>query len=192
MEIIDLTSNKFSWIPLKPAGADQKTRIVSLWADSDRGYRTVLMEFPPRWTRDAVGHQPTQEELLVVSGFVEVSGLTAREGQLLVGIPYATRSATFTPELTRVLAWFTGEAGGWQDGPADPPREMALLDLQVGAVLPPSADLRGSIQVFDELSGQSFGVDADLFWPDENEWTHLPAGSRAPVRLGRVVVKLWE
>lgn len=192
MDPINLNSQQLTWIDLQPAGAEQYTRMSTLWAESEKGLRTVLIDFPAGWRRDAVGHQPAQEELLVVSGFVEVSGLKATEGQLLLGVPYATRAATVTPESTRVLAWFTGEAGGWREGPAEPPREMEVLDLQPGMVRPAKDGLRGSVQVLTELQGESFDAEADLYWPGENIWMHLPSGARAPQKKGSVVVKFWD
>lgn len=191
MSVLDLDTADLTWIELTIAGADTPTRMSPLWSDTERELRSVIVEFPAGWRRDAVGNQPAQEEMVVLQGATHVSGLQPRVGQLLVGAPRCTRSATFSEEDCRVLVWFTGETGGWQDGPANPPVEMRLVDLELGIVRPEQEGLRGSIDVREGVAGATFDHDVDLVSVDQRKWAHLAAGAPAPDLSGQVVIKHW-
>ncbi|MFD1825482.1 MULTISPECIES: hypothetical protein [Mumia] len=191
MPILDLDQQDLSWFDLVPAGADQSTRMCALWSDDERGLRTVLVDFPDGWHRDATGNQPAQEEMVALSGAMRVSGLRAGVGELLVGPPRATRAETSNEDGTRVIVWFSGQSGGWSEGPADPPREMRVVDLAPGVVRPAEPGLNGSIEVREEVAGAVFDVDVDLLWASQQRWVHLAAGEVAPAVPGQVVVKRW-
>lgn len=191
MTLTDLDNADLTWFDLLPAGSDQVTRMCSLWKDEERGLRAVLVDFPDDWRRDMVGNQPAQEEMVALSGAMYINGLRAGVGQLLVGAPHATRSETWNEPSTRVLVWFSGASGGWQEGPHDPPVDMQVVDLVPGVVRAPQAGLNGSIEVHDDIAGRVFDQEADLLWVETAQWMHLPAGEAAPAVAGRAVVKLW-
>lgn len=191
MTVIDLDSPTRTWFDLTPAGADQATRMSSLWADDEGGLRSVLVDFPQGWRRDVTGNQPAQEEMVALKGAMLISGLRAGVGQLLVGEPHATRAATSCEGDTRVVVWFSGVSGGWSDGSADPPRDMVVVDLEPGVVRPPAVGMNGSIEVRSDVGGEVFDVDVDLLWVDQRRWAHLAAGEAAPAVPGQVVVKRW-
>ncbi|WP_110241523.1 hypothetical protein [Nocardioides gilvus] len=191
MTLVDIETADLTWFDLLPAGSSRATRMSMLWKDEERGLRSVLVDFPDDWRRETTGHQPAQEEMVALSGAMHINGLRAGVGQLLVGVPHATRADTWNEPTTRVLVWFSGEGGGWQEGPHDPPFDMQVVDLEPGVVREPREGLNGSIEVHEEIAGRVFDHDADLLWVEALRWTHLPAGTAAPEVAGRAVVKLW-
>lgn len=191
MNVIDIDNDEHGWFDLLPAGSDQVTRMASLWKDDERGFRAVLVDFPDDWRRDAVGNQPAQEEMVSLTGAMYINGLRAGVGQLLVGVPHGTRSDTYNDADTRVLVWFSGVPGGWQDGPHDPPRDMRVVDIAPGVIRPPAEGMVGSIEVHENVAGMTFDVDVDLLWLHERKFVHLAPGEVAPDAGGLCVVKRW-
>jgi hypothetical protein len=163
-----------------------------LWRDEERGLRSVLVDFPEGWRRDGLGNQPAQEEMVALQGAMRVSGLRAEVGQLLVGAPHATRSATSSEGDARVIVWFAGESGGWAEGPADPAVEMYVVDLEPGWVRPPAGGLVGAVEVREHVAeGETFDVDVDLLCVERRRFVHLAPGEGAPSIEGQVVVRHW-
>lgn len=191
MTVIDVQSADLTWFDLLPAGSEQATRMCSLWKDEERGLRSVLVDFPDDWHRTTVGNQPAQEEMVALSGAMHINGLRSAVGQLLVGVPHATRADTWNEPSTRVLVWFSGESGGWQEGPHDPPLDMEVVDLTPGVARGPRPGLNGSVEVHSDITGQLFDQEADVLWVETAQWMHLPAGVPAPAVEGTAVVKLW-
>lgn len=191
MTLVDIDTADLHWFDLLPAGSEQVTRMCALWKDEERGLRSVLVDFPDEWRRDTVGHQPAQEEMLSLTGAMYINGLRAGVGQLLVGVPHATRSQTYNDPGTRVLVWFSGASGGWEEGLPESPRDMEVVDLAPGVVRPPREGLNGSIEVHDGVKGMVFDQEADLVCVETRQWMHLAAGAPAPDLPGQVVVKLW-
>ncbi|PVG80801.1 hypothetical protein DDE18_21355 [Nocardioides gansuensis] len=191
MVVVDLRTADLEWRELTPAGADAPARMAVLHHDPVRGDRTVLVDFPDDWRRDAVGRQPSQEEMVALSGAMWLSGRRSAPGQLLVCAPWATRLETRNEPDTRVVAWFSGKAGGWVEGPADPPREVRVLDLAPGVVRPPAEGLQGSVEVREHAVGTVLETGVDLLWPASHRWAHVPAGEPLPAGEGPVVIKRW-
>ena len=151
-----------------------------LHADAERQTRTVLVQFPPGWQRDAVGHQPAGEEMVILDGALSMSGVTAGPGDYLVVEPRATRSATSVTDGTRALVWFSGPGGGWTDGPAADAGTATVAPLAAGEQRGPHAELVGTVTVHDELSEQAFEADVDVLWTEARQWAHVPAGTTSP------------
>jgi hypothetical protein len=188
---IDLTGADLAWLEHNIAGSDQPAKLVMLHADPARETRTVLVEFPPGWKRDAVGHQPAGEEMVILEGALTISGVTAGLGDYLVVEPRATRSATSVADGTRALIWFSGPGGGWTDGPAADAGTATVAPLAVGEQRGQHAELVGTVTVHDELAEQAFDADVDVLWTEDRHWLHAPAGTTVPARAGRAVVRHW-
>jgi hypothetical protein len=188
---IDLTGADLAWLEHNIAGSDQPARLVMLHADAERQTRTVLVEFPPGWKRDAVGHQPAGEEMVILDGALSISGVTAAVGDYLVVEPRATRSATSVADGTRALVWFSGPGGGWTDGAAENAGTATVSPLVAGDQRGPHAELVGSVTVHDELAERAFDADVDVLWTESRHWVHVPAGTTVPARAGRAVVHHW-
>lgn len=191
MTVLDLDASDLTWIEHTIAGADLPARMVMLHVDAERGTRTVMVQFPNGWRRDAVGHQPAGEEMVLLSGELGLSGLTATPGDLLVVEPRATRSATSVADDTRALVWFSGPGGGWTEGPAADGGTAAVTPLAAGEQRGPHAELVGSVTVHDDLPERTFDVDVDVVWPADRHYLHAPAGTTVPARAGRAVVHHW-
>ena len=191
MTVLDLDSAELTWLEHNIAGSDQPAKLVMLHADAERGTRSVLVRFPDGWRRDAVGHQPAGEEMVLLSGGLSMSGQAVEVGELLVVEPHATRSETFVADGTSALVWFSGPGGGWTDGSAGQPGAATVSPLAAGEQRPARPELVGSITVYDDLAEQSFDVDADVLWPGDRHWAFVPAGAPVPARPGRAIVHRW-
>lgn len=191
MSVVDLDSPDLAWGQHNVAGAEVPAGMVMLHADPDRPHRAVLVGFPSGWRRDATGNQPAGEEMVVVAGALNISGRTCRAGELLVAEPHATRAATSAGDDTRAVVWFTGQPGGWLEGPAAEPGALDVVALESGTVRGPRDAFPGTIEVRPDVSGETFGCGADIVWPDSRQYVHLPAGTPAPAIAGRAVVRLW-
>ena len=186
----DLTGD-LQWIEHNIAGSHQPAKLVMLHADAERQTRTVLVQFPPGWKRDAVGHQPAGEEMVILSGALSISGVTAGLGDYLVVEPRATRSATSVTDGTRALVWFSGPGGGWTDGPAVDAGAATVAPLAAGEQRGPHDELVGTVTVHDELGAQALDADVDVLWTEARQWAHVPAGTAIPTHPGRAVVHHW-
>ena len=191
MTTIDLDGSDLQWAEHNIAGSDQPAKLVMLHADAERQTRTVLVQFPPGWKRDAVGHQPAGEEMVILTGALSISGVTAGLGDYLVVEPRATRSATSVADDTRALVWFSGPGGGWTDGAADDAGTATVAPLAAGEQRGAHAELVGTVTVHDELTEQAFDADVDVLWTEGRHWAHVPAGTPVPARPGRAVVHHW-
>lgn len=192
MMIVDLYSPALSWVEMIPAGSDMPTRMSALWSDAERGFRSVLVEFPAGWRRGRAGHQPAQEEAVVIEGGLRMSGREVAVQQLLVVPPYATREKTSSHGTTVALVWMTGSVGGWQWGAAKDRGDVRVVALDRGETRPGDEVLHGSVDVRPHIGGQTFEHDVDVFWPGRREWIHLAPGDVAPDVAGRVVLKHWS
>ena len=80
MTTADLDAADLDWKEHNISGSEKPARMVMLHASAERNTRTVMVEFPPSWKRDAVGHQPAGEEMVILSGALSISGATAAAG----------------------------------------------------------------------------------------------------------------
>lgn len=184
MSTTDLNSPDLTWLTHAIAGSDLPARMVMLHADPERQTRTVVVEFPDGWRRDAVGHQPAGEDMVLLSGALTMSGETVTVRDFLSVGPRATRSATSVADGTRAVVWFSGPGGGWTDGPA--------ADAGSLTVTPLSDSSTGPVTAHDSLADASYDHDVDVVWLDRQHWAHVPAGEPVPSVDGRAVVRHWS
>lgn len=190
MSPTDLTSPELRWFEAAIAGADLKARMCMLHEDADRGVRTVLVEFPDGWRRDAVGTQPAAEEMVPLSGSLSISGVTAKPGQLLVIQPRALRSATSTTDGTRAVVFFTGAGGGWVDGEELVAGSMSLHELGPALLRGPGPGFAGLVEWRAEVAGGKFFADTEIVWTESQQYAFVPAGEPAPAGEGPAVVRI--
>jgi hypothetical protein len=187
----DLDATDLDWRDHQISGSDKPARMVLLHADAERNTRTVMVEFPPSWKRDAVGHQPAGEEMVILSGALSISGQTAAAGGYLLVEPRATRSATSVLDGTRALVWFSGPGGGWADGMNGDPGAILTAPVSTRLSRVPSGRMPGSVSVYDDLAEQTFPSDVDVLWTDHRQWAYVPSGEPVPARSGQAVVRHW-
>ncbi|GAA4368370.1 hypothetical protein [Nocardioides caricicola] len=190
MTTTDLNGD-LSWTEHAISGSDKPARMVMLHASAERNTRTVLVEFPPAWSRDAVGHQPAGEEMVILAGALSISGHTAPKGSYLLVEPRATRSATSVEDGTRALVWFSGPGGGWTDGAADDAGAISTAPVTVDLSRAPSDRMSGSVSVHVDLAEQTFPNDVDVLWTDHGRWAHVASGEVVPGLTGTAVVRHW-
>ena len=190
MTTTDLNGD-LAWTEHTISGSDKPARMVMLHASAERNTRTVLVEFPPSWTRDAVGHQPAGEEMVILAGALSISGTTAPQNSYLLVEPRATRSATSVEDGTRALVWFSGPGGGWTDGASDDAGAISTAPVDVGLSRGPSERMPGSVSVYEDLSEQTFPTDVDVLWTDHRQWSYVPSGDLVPALTGTAVVRHW-
>lgn len=190
MSTVDLTSSELAWFEAAIAGADLKARMTMLNQDEARGIRTVLVEFPAGWRRDAVGTQPAGEEMVPLSGALSVSGVTAEPGHFLVITPRALRSATSTVDGTRALVWFSGPGGGWVDGEDLVTGTLNLHQPGAGFVRTETEGLHGRVELRDDVAGTVLDQDAEIVWPAESTYAVVRAGETVPSVSGSALVRL--
>ncbi|WP_300678018.1 DUF4437 domain-containing protein [Nocardioides sp.] len=190
--VVRLDSPELTWGRHQIAGAEQPADITMLRADAERGTRAVVVRFPNGWTRDAVGHQPAGEEMVIISGSLAISGLTCGEGEMLIVEPLATRAATSTQDGTAALVWFSGPGGGWADGEASAPGAARVVAVDAALQRPATPALVGTVHAREQAAGEVFEVDVDLFWPGEQTWAFVPAGVAAPQVPGFAIVHTWS
>ncbi|WP_185995304.1 hypothetical protein [Nocardioides campestrisoli] len=186
--VVDLDSEELVRGQHAIAGAAQPAAIVMLGADPSAGTRTVLVEFPDGWSREATGHQPAGEEMVVLSGALTISGLTCGVGQSLVVEPHATRSATSTTDGTRAVVWFSGPGGGWADGEAEQAGAAEVLAADETLDRGPRAGLVGTLRGLASAAGLVFDTDVDVLWPQARRWADVPAGTPVPDVAGPAIV----
>ncbi|MFI5429776.1 hypothetical protein [Aeromicrobium sp. UC242_57] len=185
---VDLDSADLAWGEHQIAGAEKPAGIVMLRANPEQGTRTVIVRFPDGWTRDAVGHQPAGEEMVVLDGALSISGLTCGAGQALVVEPKATRAATSTLDGTRAVVWFSGAGGGWADGEAADAGSTELLTVDAALSRGPRDGLVGSLAARDDVAGAVFGTDVEIVWPGARRWAFVPAGTATPDVTGLAII----
>lgn len=190
MSTVDLTSPDLAWFEAAIAGAELKARMAMLNQDEERGIRTVLVEFPSGWRRDAVGTQPAGEEMIPLSGALSISGVTANPGQFLVITPRALRSATSTVDGTRAVVWFSGPGGGWVDGEELVSGTLDLHEPTTGFVRTEAEGLHGRVEVRDDVSGTTLAQDAEIVWPEADTYALVTAGETVPTVSGPAYIRL--
>lgn len=191
MTLVDLDAPDLEWRDHAISGSDLPARMVLLHADAERETRTVMVRFPPGWSRDAVGRQPAGEEMVMLSGALSISGHTAAAGDFLLIEPRATRSATSAADDTCAVVFFSGPGGGWADGPDVDPGSISVAAVSDDLDRPTSARMPGSVSTLADASGVVFDADVDLLWPGSGQWAFVSAGEAAPAVVGRVVVRRW-
>ncbi|MBD3926723.1 hypothetical protein IEZ26_19040 [Nocardioides cavernae] len=188
---VDLDGSDLVWRSHAISGSDQAAELVMLHHDPERETRTVMVRFPPAWRRDAVGHQPAGEEMVLLTGALTISGHTATAGSYLLIEPRATRSASSTVDGTRALVWFSGPGGGWSEGSAEAAGSIRVAPLDGSLSRSANDVMSGSVTVHDDLAEQTFPCDVDVLWTAHRRWAHVVSGDLVPAHSGPAVVRRW-
>lgn len=189
MSVTDLDSPDLTWIEHAIAGSDDPARLCMLHAAENGATRTVFVRFPDGWRRDAVGHQPAGEEMLIMSGELTLSGHTAGVGDYLVVEPRATRSATSVTDGTSAVVFFSGPGGGWADGDAEDAGSVTKVPVASGDLRGERPGLVGTTSVASDVAGTTFDTDVDVCWPAARRFAHVPAGEPVPDVDGQAVIR---
>ncbi len=159
--------------------------------------RTVMVQFPDGWRRDAVGHQPAGEEMVILVGRADDQRRTPP-----ASVSYLRRRAAGDPlghlGRRRHAARWCGSPAPAAAGPTATGRRRRRLDHGVAPGRRPRLDARRpgrharSVSVHDDLAEQAFDTDVDVLWTDRAGAgrTSRPA-SRSRRSPGPAVVRHW-
>lgn len=190
MSIVDLTSTQHEWLEANVSGAEQPVRMYPLHIDLQRGTRTVLVEYPAGWRREAAGTQPAGEELVPVTGAFSMSGQRVVAGEVMVSTPRALRRETSVDGVTRAVAFYSGPGGGWIENDADASGTVTTVEIRGDVVRAATDGLVGHLELRDELPEDGLEDDAEIIWLDAQRYAFVPRGGMPPQVEGRVLIRI--
>jgi hypothetical protein len=178
------------WRRVTLPGAEPDVELTRLHVDPDSGASLSLVRFPAGWSRPQDGCYPVGEEIAVLDGSLEVSGVTLRAGDYGWVPPRVLRTGTASPEGALVLAMFTGMPQ-WLTDPDDAaPGQVLAQPFHLGPLRPAADDVPGWSVVVDEVT-EVADADRDLLDVAGACWVLVPAGTVAPVVEGPVQARTW-
>jgi hypothetical protein len=105
-------------------GARPEVQVRTLSLDEETGASSLLIRYPPGWSRDQPEHLLADEELLVLSGALEVNGVVHdRFSYAYLPAGYERRKAS-SPGGALVLTFFEGEPTAAGAGGVDDPSTL--------------------------------------------------------------------
>ena len=104
--VLDLLARNGSSVPMP--GAELQIRSLMLHLDQRSRARTLVVEFPPGFTRNESGYYPCGEEVLVLAGRLHVAGLILGLGDWAWLPPGMLRRGLQSEDGATVYAWFSG------------------------------------------------------------------------------------
>jgi len=175
--VVDLTGD-LDWTEFEIIGGTIPARVVTLHVERPSRARTLLVEFPDGFRRDADGWYECAEELVVLDGGLEMTGQTYGPNDWAWIPAGAPRRATRALPSMLALARFDGPAR-WQQG--DPrafgqPLRDVLGDRS--RVLC-RGDAQESSFVMKAPSGTAT-ADTELLCLETRTWARVPAGATFP------------
>ena len=185
------------WATTTIAHGTADVEIVRLHADPDMRTSVSLVRFPPGWQRSIDGHYDVHEEIVIIDGQLELTGVTYGPSDYGFVPMGGLRRETATPEGCIALAWFGG-VPAWTSSPDDDPQgeccHVALGDLHAGA---PGRLLRQSGEGSCWLtSGTADGavadVDTEIVDLTAWAWAWTSVGDTLPPIAGPVLVRRWS
>ena len=187
--------DNLGWEDQEVADGAPVTSLVRLPSDvPGRGF-TVLVRFPVGWSRPHSGFYESTEEIIVLEGWLQMSGETLAVGDYGWYPAGYLRSDTSCPEGALVLAWFSGPAR-WHRAshPADGfAPEDVIIGRAASPVMEPGPLGGGGARLLRHgVHASSWVVDlvppieapagsvVELFALDEMSWVSVPAGQHLP------------
>lgn len=188
--LIDLRSADHSWRTVGIGGATTDVELARLHVDRATRASSSLVRFPTGWTRPGTGYYSCAEELLVLDGAIQVSGIEYRAGDYGYLPPYVTRSASGSAAGCLAVAWFSG-VPTWIEGTAEGFAENAGRHGPAsGCRRPTGQRVQGAAYVGAVDSSRVGAVDTELVTLD-GWWTLVPAGVVPPALGGEALVRRW-
>lgn len=193
--VLDLLATAGRPVPMPDANSE--VRSVLLHLDEQTRARTLAVEFPPGFSRPVPGRYQAGEEVLVLTGELDLAGMTLAAGDWAWLPPGLLRCNLSCSPGAAVYAWFSGRAS-WQrsdgDAPPGPPaRSESLRDgraqprpLRAGS----TGDGPGSSAVV--AAGTEVAGPAELLDLADFEWHRLTGGQRRLAGPGPALVRWPE
>jgi hypothetical protein len=197
--LVDLWAGDLDWTSTTLPGSAPEVELARLHVDPVTRARVSLVRFPDTWRRPGTGHYPCAEELLVLHGAITVSGMWYAAGEYGYLPPYATRTASATPEGCVALAWFSG-APRWIEGTAEEyvtheavrarPAQTADRDTPLVPERPPRPGVPGSSRLVGRAP-TAVWVPTELVFLADWWWAMALPGRPVPNLPGPVLVRRW-
>ena len=190
-----------AWREFTIEGGDRPVELVRLRRDDDGPGFTVLVRFPPGWSRPGLGYYDVIEEALFLDGEFEMSGTTYGAGDYAWLPSGFARRDSRAPNGALVLAWFSAPNRLLAEPPDDPDsaaadaiqRDWRTEDVVVTPFGPGrllrQARQRSAWMVDDLDAGAPATADVELFSLAEHAWTFVAAGATLPDLRGPVYAR---
>lgn len=190
--LIDLVAKSGRSVPMPDANSG--VRSVMLYRDDRTRARTLTVKFPAGFSRHEAGRYPAAEELLVLSGELDLAGVPVRAGDwgwLPLGV---LRRGMSSRSGAVVYAWFS-DRPDWERSTEDLPGPPVRTE-RVGGANATARRLRGGGIAGDEpgssaivAPGNEVIGPAELLDLTSYCWTHLGAGERQQTGPGPAFVR---
>lgn len=198
--IVDLDGSlSFASFPIP--GGNMPVQMAVLRDEPSIRARTLVVRFPSGWRREGPGFYEAAEELVVLSGSLQMSGITYAPGDWGYVPTMATRFETVSATETVVFARFAGAARYHEGaGSADEHRRLSLRSISLDAKSP----LQGAGRLLnDEAVQASWLLDApppntpavhetELLALDQTQWSFTPAGEPLPAAKGLCFARIFK
>lgn len=101
-------------------GAEQAVYTLNLHRDAATAARTLLVAFPPGFSRPQAGSYQTTETFLILTGELHIGSQTFTPGDLVRVPAGAVRVNTRCTDAAFAIAWFEGRPE-WTPAPSEAP-----------------------------------------------------------------------
>lgn len=190
--IIDLLATAGRSIPMPDANRD--VRSVLLHRDAQTRARTLAVDFPAGFARPVAGRYQAGEEILVLSGELNLAGMRLTAGDWAWLPPRLLRRDFSSGPGVVVYAWFAG-GNDWQRSaeelPGPPARTQAVAGQAVPRRLRGDADGDGPGSSAIVAAGEEVTGPAELLDLTTFGWTRIEAGQRQLTGPGAAFVR-WS
>lgn len=176
------------WQPFDIPDSTPSVSMVALRSDRETRALSLFVRFPLGWRRPVTGYYEAAEDVLFLSGELEMDGLTYRPGDYAYIPAGKSRAGSSAENEVLALAKFCGPAR-WHQG-AGSPEETALhlgIDsIEPGAPSPlgagPARVLRaGAAWIVEAVeAGVQSPIDCELFSLGERAWAWVAKGDPLP------------
>ena len=128
--------SEHDWLTIPIPLSEPAVEMVRLHVDPSVFSSTALVRFPPGWNRSAHCRYAVDEEIVMLSGALHISGSVIPSGSYAFIPTGVLRFETSTPTQSLALAWFSGPTGATEDGVDLPMVMVDLANAELGAVSP--------------------------------------------------------
>ncbi len=198
VEPLDLRQ-EHDWLDVMIPLAEPSVEMLRLHLDPVAKSSTAFVRFPDGWNRGVECRYSVDEEIVMLGGELQISGVTIPDGSYGFIPTGVLRTNTLTPTTSLALAWFSGPTGATDDA-VDAPivvADLATVALdQVSPLGGPGRLLRmsanGTCWLLESVPpGTLAPVDADAELCDlaEARWSATPAGRPLSTCAGRAVAR---
>jgi hypothetical protein len=176
------------WRPFDIPDSTPSVSMVSLRAEKETRALSLFVRFPPGWQRPVTGYYEAAEDVLFLSGELEMDGLTYRAGDYAYIPAGKSRAGSSANGEVIALAKFCGPAR-WHQGAGDPSETALHLGIDSIEATEPSPLGAGRARVLRAGAawivetvdaGAPSPIDCELFSLGERAWTWAGKGEPLP------------